>query len=57
LFSIPGERIHELYEAHAAVAAIDQDAEQGAIDDREGIATEPIIDDELGDGTEWMNID
>jgi hypothetical protein len=51
------ERQNEAYAAHIAAAAIDQNAEQDAIDDRDGVAIEPIVDDEFGDDTEWMTTD
>jgi hypothetical protein len=51
------ERRREAYAAHAGAAAIDQNAEQQAMDDREGVAMEPIVDDKFGDDTEWMDVD
>jgi hypothetical protein len=55
------ERRHEAYAAHAGAAAIDQNAEQDAMDDREGVAMEPIVDDEFGDDSDmtpngWTSI-
>ncbi|KAI0271901.1 hypothetical protein BGY98DRAFT_1100153 [Russula aff. rugulosa BPL654] len=32
-------------------------AEQAAIDDREGVATEPIVDDDFDNDTAWMDVD
>jgi hypothetical protein len=32
-------------------------AEQAAIDDREGVATEPIVNDDFDDDTAWMDVD
>ena len=32
-------------------------AEQAAIDDREGVATEPIVDNDFDDDTAWMDVD
>jgi hypothetical protein len=51
------ERQNEAYAAHISAAAIDQNAKQDAIDDRDGVAIEPIVDDEFGDDTEWMTAD
>ena len=36
---------------------IDQNAEQDTIDVRDGVAMDPIIDDEYHDDFEWMDID
>ena len=52
------ERWHETYAAQVAAAAIDQNAEQDTVDGREGVATEPVVNDgEFGDGAEWMDLD
>lgn len=51
------ERRREAYAAHARAAAIDQNAGQDVIDDSEGVVTEPIVADEFGDDTEWMDVD
>jgi hypothetical protein len=51
------ETERDAYAAHARAAAIDQNAEEDAIDDREVVAIEPIVDDEFGDDTEWMDVD
>jgi|HubBroStandDraft_1064217.scaffolds.fasta_scaffold669304_2 hypothetical protein len=32
-------------------------AEQAGIDDREGVATEPIVNDDFDDDTAWMDVD
>jgi hypothetical protein len=50
------ERQNEAYAAHIAAAAVDQNAEQDAIDDRDGVAIEPIVDDEFGDDTEPISL-
>ena len=51
------ERRHHAHTAHAPAAAIDHVAKQDPIDDRDGVLTEPIVEDEFGDDTHWMDID
>jgi hypothetical protein len=48
---------NEAHAAHVAAVVIEQNAEQDVIKDREGVAVEPISDDEFGDDTEWMTAD
>jgi hypothetical protein len=48
-----------MYAAHMHAAQIDLISEQDAIDDREAIVTEPIVDDEFGNNmvnTKWIDV-